>query len=116
MSKRKRKSSKNFKEKHPREIGKFYHAYDKSGGHPSRIYDADPDKDKYFIQRFSTKKRKGRIKLKHSINPKSDNDEWLIKRPEIIGFDDMTFKDKYKDYRIHPDDEKTVEQYQTIKK
>ena len=69
MSKKKRKSSCNFKVRHPREIGKFYHAYDRKGGHPSLVYFSNPDKDTYFIQRFSTKKRKGREKLKHSINP-----------------------------------------------
>lgn len=111
MGKRKRKSSKKFRQRYPRQINKFYHAFDKNGGHPSLVYFADSKNDIYYVQRFSTKKRKGREKLSHSINPQSNNDEWLIRKPSVIGFDDMVYKKEYEIYRIHEDDIEIVQKY-----
>ena len=112
MSKRKRPSSKIFREKHPREVGKFYHKEDTSGGHPVLIYEENVKEDTYSIQRFSTKPKKGRVKLKHNIDPKNDkNDQWLVKKPEATGYD-VKYLEKYKDFRVHPDDIDTVKKYQ----
>ena len=112
MSKRRRKSSKKFVKNHPRKVGKFYHARDSSGGHPARVYYSNPKDDEYYIQRFSTHDRKEREKLKHSIDPNSNNDQWLIRRPEAVGFDDMIHKYEYDNFRVHPDDEEIVIKYQ----
>ena len=110
-----KKTSLKFRIKHPRRIGKFYHAYDKKGGHPSLVYFGDPDKDTYFIQRFSTKKRKGREKLKFNIDPGSKKEQWLVRRPEVVGYDDMTYKKEYEKFRVHPSDIETVKKYQKHK-
>ena len=112
MGKRKRPSSNKFKKRHPREIGKFYKARDKSGGHPALVYYCDIENDLYLIQRFSTKPRKDRKKLKHSINPEGDNEEWLIKKPSAVGYDDLFFEQAYINYRVHHEDEEIVQKYQ----
>lgn len=111
MSK-KRHSTFKFRLNHPREIGKFYKVDDSNGGHPGRIYHAEPSEDIYFVQRFSTRGRKDRVRLTHNIDPESDKEQWLIKRPSAIGFDDMTYKDEYSKYRVHPSDNKTLIKYQ----
>lgn len=112
MSKKRRKSTLKFKQKHPREIGKFYRISDSSGGHPAMVYVIKLDEDTYFVQRFSQNNRKDRIELKHSIDPNSDEKEWLIKRPEAVEYDDLEYCDKYYRFRIHPDDVATVIKYQ----
>ena len=53
MAKRKRKSSKNFKLKHPREVGKFYRISDSKNGHPGRVFYSDPGEDVYFVIKFT---------------------------------------------------------------
>ena len=111
MSKRK-KSTEKFKIKHPREIGKFYSAFDSNGGHPVMVYYADPVNDIYYIQRFSTKPRKDRIPLIHNVDPNSDKRQWLVKRPEAVGYDDILYVEKYKNFRVHIDDANLIEQYQ----
>ena len=111
MSKKK-KTTINFKLKHPRELGKFYSAYDSSGGHPVMVYFVNPIEDVYYIQRFSTKPRKDRILLLHSIDPTSNKSQWLVKRPEAVRYDDIVYTDKYKDFRVHKDDEANVKKYQ----
>ena len=112
MAKRKRPSSKKFKENHPREVGKFYRRGDTKGGHPARVYHSDIIHDTYFIQRFSRHYRKDRKKLIHNIDPNSKEEQWLVKRPEAVGYDDIVYDIKYITYRIHPDDEKTLKRYQ----
>ena len=113
MSKRKRPSSKKFREKYPREVGKFYHNEDKNGGHPVMVYEKRIKEDTYSIQKFSSKRRKGREKLLHNIDPNNDKKEtWLIRKPKAVGYDDIKYLDKYKDYRVHPDDIETVKKYQ----
>ena len=111
MSKKKKTSLK-FKEKHPREVGKFYFIYDSSGGHPALVYYADPINDIYYIQRFSTKYRKGRVLLKHNIDPASDKKQWLVKHPEVVDYDGILFVKKYENFRVHPDDLELVKKYQ----
>ena len=91
MAKRKRRNTKQFKLKHPREVGKFYRISDNNGGHPVLIYYADPEKDIYYVQRFSTKKRRGRIKLKNNIDPNSNKDQWLIIKPVVVHYDDLFY-------------------------
>lgn len=110
---RKRPTSQKFRERHPREVGKFYHHDDKNGGHPSRVYKSDAKNDTYLIQKFSTKCRKGRERLTHNIDPENVRDEqWITRKPEAVGFDDLKYLGKYKNYRVHPDDLKTVKKYQ----
>ena len=111
-NKRKRPTSKKFREKHPREIGRFYKIHDSKGGHPARVYYADPTNDIYYVQRFSTKSRKGRVKLLHNIKPGSDKEQWLIKKPEAVGYDDISYEINYVNYQINPDDQSTIEQFQ----
>ena len=112
MSKRKRPTSIKFREKHPREIGKFYRINDTQGGHPVRVYYSDPTNDIYYVQRFTRKKRRDRKLLLHNVNPLSDEKQWLVKKPEAVGFDEMVYESKYEKYRIHQDDEKTIKKYQ----
>lgn len=113
MSHNRRRTTKKFREKHPREVGKFYRISDKNGGHPARIYDSNVNNDTYLIQRFSTKPREDRKKLKHSIDPnEKNNTSWLVKRPDAVGYDDMTYEERYKDYRVHKEDMKTIKRYQ----
>lgn len=123
MARRKRPTSKNFREKHPREVGKFYHRNDRKGGHPALVYESHPENDLYHIQLFSTKHRKGREKLKHNIDPEEDKkpknekkDQYLIKRPETVDYDGITYFEKYKNYRVHPEDSSIVKKYQKKKK
>ena len=116
MAKRKKKTTKKFRLKHPREVGKFYKIHDSKGGHPVRVYFAIPELYIYYVQRFSTKPRKDRIKLKHNIDPYNNNEQWLIKKPEKVRYDDIVYEVKYIGFRIHPEDEKTVKKYQNIKK
>ena len=111
MSKR-RKTTLNFRKKHPRLVGCFYSCYDSCGGHPVLVYFADSGNDIYYIQRFSTKPRKDRVQLKCSINPDSNNEQWLIKKPEMVGYDDIYFTEKYKNFRVHPSDNEIVKKYQ----
>lgn len=112
MANRKRPTSKKFRERHPRETGKFYRRGDNKGGHPARVYHSDAPNDTYFVQRFSRHGRKDRKKLKHNIDPNSKDEQWLVKRPEAIGYDDMVYDTKYSNYRVHPEDEETVKRYQ----
>ena len=53
-----------------------------------------------------------RKKLLHSIDPNSNNEGWLIKKPIAVGYDDLFFNPKYEKYRIHPDDIATIKRYQ----
>ena len=112
MAKRKRKTTTKFRLRHPREVGKFYRICDSSGGHPAMVYYSDVINDIYYVQRFSTKPRKDRIKLKHSINLSGNNDEWLVKKPELVGYDNLQYYQEYENYRIHEDDTSTVTRYQ----
>ena len=112
MSKRKRPTSKKFRERYPRIKGNFYRRFDSKGGHPARVYHSDPLNDTYFIQRFSRHGRKDRKRLKHNIDPSSQEEQWLIKIPEAVGYDDMAYDANFTNYRIHPDDEKTIVKYQ----
>ena len=116
---RKRPTSKKFREKYPRERGKFYHKNDSKGGHPVLVYECHPEIDTYCIQRFSTKPRRGRLLLAHNIDPEEDKkpkeekrSQYLIKRTETVGYDDITYYEKYKNYRIHEDDMSIVKKYQ----
>lgn len=116
---RKRPTSKKFREKHPREVGKFYHKNDKKGGHPALVYESHPEKDIYLIQKFSTKPRKDRQHLIHNIDPEEDKkpkgkrkEQYLVKRPEAVSYDGITYSKKYKNYRVHEDDIPTVKKYQ----
>ena len=118
MAKRNRRTSKKFRENHPREVGKFYRVSDSKGGHPARVYKSNPGEDTYLIQRFSTKPRKDRKILKHSIDPDETDKKkksWLVKKPAAIGFDDMTYEEKYKKYRVHEEDMETIKKYQSEK-
>ena len=110
--KRKRPSTAKFKSNHPRKIGKFYHIFDTMGGHPVLVYYANPDEDTYYIQRFTQADRKGRILLKHNIDPNSKEKQWLVTKPVAVGYDDMTYLSKYDNYRIQDDDIATVKKYQ----
>ena len=93
--------------------GSFYHNEDKNGGHPVMVYEKRIKEDTYSIQKFSSKRRKGREKLLHNIDPNNDKKEtWLIRKPKAVGYDDIKYLDKYKDYRVHPDDIETVKKYQ----
>ena len=112
MAKKKNKTSKNFRLKHPCLVGGFYKIHDANGGHPIRVYFAIPEEDIYFIQRFSTKPRKDRVKLKHNIDPERNNDQWLVKKPEIVGYDDIKFEQNYINFRVHPEDEPIIVKYQ----
>ena len=112
--KRKRRTTIKFREKHPRENGKFYRVSDANGGHPGRPYYCDPKNDVYFVQKFSTKGRKDRKKLRHNIDPKEDGAQWLIKKPVAIGYDLMTYESKYEKYRVHEDDLPTLKKYQKM--
>ena len=123
MAKRKRPTSNKFRERHPREVGKFYHKNDSKRGHPVLVYECHPDEDVYYIQRFSTKPRKGRVLLTHNIDPEEDikpetekKAQYLIKRVETVGYDGITYFEKYKNFRVHPDDMPIVKKYQKIKK
>ena len=107
MSKKK-KSTKKFKTKHPREIGKFYSINDNKGGHPGKVFYANPDEDVYFIVKFSTKARKDRQPLLHSIDPENEHPQFVIKRPVRSGYDGMEYKEKYSSFRVHPEDVETV--------
>lgn len=116
---RKRPTSKKFRERHPRVVGKFYHRNDKKGGHPALVYKSYPEKDVYLIQKFSTKPRKDRELLKHNIDPEEDKkpkgvkrNQYLVKRPETVNYDGLTYYEKYRNYRVHPEDMKTVKKYQ----
>ena len=109
---KKRRTTKNFRKKHPIEMNRFYRISDSNGGHPVFVYFCDADKDLYYVQRFSTKPRKDRKKLLHSIDPNSNNEEWLIKKPIAVGYDDLFYNPKYENYRIHPDDMATIKNYQ----
>ena len=112
MSRRKRKSTAKFKSNHPREIGKFYHVDDSNGGHPCMVYYCDPDNNLYYIQRFTQKYRDDRVQLTHNIDPHSNEKQWVNKTPEAVGYDNMKYLDKYKEYRIHEDDIETVKSLQ----
>ena len=115
MQKRRRPSTNKFKERHPREVGVFYYISDKSGGHPARVYKCIPEIDTYYIQRFSTKPRRDRVKLSHHIDPEKDalgEKSWLIKKPEAVSFDDIRYNEKYNSFTIHPDDEELIKKYQ----
>lgn len=107
MSK-KRKTTKNFRTKHPREIGKFYNINDNKGGHPGKVFYANPEEDVYFIVKFSTKPRKDRIPLLHSIDPNKEHDQFVVKHPIESDYDGMEYKEKYSSFRVHPDDIATV--------
>ena len=112
MARRQRKSSKKFKLRNPREIGKFYKSFDSKGGHPIRVYYSNQEEDAYFVQRFSRKDRKDRIQLSHNIDPNSSEKQWLVKKPDVIGYDDMRYEDGYNAFRIHPDDVSIIKKYQ----
>lgn len=111
MSKKK-KTTQNFKLKHPREEGKFYYMHDKNGGHPVYVYYADTVNNIYYVLRFTHAKRKGRIRMKHNIDPNSSEEQWMVKKPEVVSYDDMIYVEKYSCYRIHPDDIEMVIKYQ----
>lgn len=109
---KKRRSTINFRKRHPREINKFYRICDSKGGHPVLVYYCDADNDLYFVQRFSRKARKDRKKLLHSIDPNNNNEQWVVKKPIAVGYDDISFNQRYKNYRIHPDDIPIIKKYQ----
>lgn len=110
--KKRRHSTKKFRLNHPREIGKFYHIGDMKGGHPIRVYVAKFSEDTYFVQRFTQNRRKDRVQLSHNIDPYSDKEQWLVKKPEAVGFDDITYKKEYEKFRLHNDDVGIVIKYQ----
>lgn len=112
MAKKKRRTTLRFRLIHPREVGKFYRISDSNGGHPARVYLANPNENTYFIQRFSRKERKDRKILTHNIDPESKEEQYVVKKPEAVGYDELEYEAKYEIYRVHPDDEETVEKYQ----
>lgn len=89
-------------------MGKFYKIKDNRCGHPGRIFYAQPESNIYYIVRFSTKPRKDRIKLKHSLNPSHDNPQYVVKKAIQKSYDDMEYKKEYSFFRVHPEDEKIV--------
>ena len=109
---RKKKSSQNFRKRHPRLVGKFYIISDANGGHPARVYYADPENDTYYIQRFTTNGRDDRKQLLHSIDFDDAHEQWLVKTPIAVGFDDIKYKEEYKDFEVHKDDIETIKRYQ----
>lgn len=106
--KKKHKTSRVFRLRHPREIGKFYNVNDNKGGHPGRVFYSNPDEDIYYIVKFSTKPRKDRIKLKHSIDPDRNNDQYVIKKATSKKYDDLIYKEKYITFRVHDEDLATI--------
>ena len=86
MSK-KRKTTKKFQSKNPREIGKFYNINDNKGGHPRKVFYADSEEDVYFIVKLSTKPRKDRIPLLHGIDQDKGHDQFVVKHPIQSDYD-----------------------------
>ena len=112
MPKRNRPSSKSFKIRHPREVGKFYKISDSSGGHPVRVYYCDIENDIYFVQRFSSKPRKDRIKLSHGLNPNVESEEYLVKKPVAVGYDNIKYCADYVNFCVNSKDEQILQKYQ----
>ena len=114
MPKRKRPSSKKFRERYPRVVGKFYRIKDTNGGHPAMVYYCYAKNNTYFVQRFTQSKRKDRVKLLHNIDPESIKEQWLVKKPIAVKYDDIIYDSKYENYRIHKDDLEIVRKYQKM--
>ena len=117
MGKKRSRSSRKFRENHPREKNHFYRISDTNGGHPSRVYVSNPDNDSYYVQKFTSKKRRGRVKLLHNIDPSKDvgnteEEQWLIKQPIEVNYDDLYYESRYESFRVHEDDMPTLKKYQ----
>lgn len=113
MSSNRRKTTKNFKKNHPIKMGQFYKVSDSKTGHPAQVFFLNPGGDLYLVIKFSTKRRKDRIKLKHSIDPNSSHDQYIQKRPFEVNYDELNYNEKYLCFRIHPDDQELIEKIKT---
>ena len=109
MSKRKRKTTIKFREKHPREIDKFYRISDSNNGHPGQVFFCDVENDLYLLVKFTQTDNKDRVKLAHNIDPNSKKDQYAHIRPFKLRYDDMEYTEKYISFRIHPDDVKLID-------
>ena len=98
-----------------KEVGKFYKVKDKGGGHPAQVYKINIKNNEFFIVRFSHKERNDRIKLSHNIDPKSLDDCFIIKNPQIVSYSDLLNNPKYSKYRIHPEDIDVVQKIKNKK-
>lgn len=64
-------------------------------------------KNLYHIVCFTTSDGKGRIKLKHDINPKTNKEVFALKNPKTVKR--RSLFSLFKGFRIHKDDKPSIE-------
>lgn len=86
--------------------GKYYWHYDSSikKKHPSYVYKKNDKKNRYNIVCFTSSVGKSRTKLRKNINPKSNDDCYVLNSPrivkrkslsdELVGYKVTDYKDK----------------------
>lgn len=105
-----RRFTKKFKQMHPREINKFYRVADTNGGHPAQVFFIDSNNEIYFVVRFTQSSGKGRKKMRHNIDPLSNEKQFVMNIPRMVKYEDLFYKEEYLRFRIHDDDKKIVNQ------
>ena len=68
----------------------------------------------YHIVCFTTSDGKGRIKLKHDINPRTNKEVYVLDKPKVVKRNSLSFR--FKGYRVHKDDKPLVESIKRKKK
>ena len=87
--------------------GKLYLHNDKNGGHPSLIYDKNDNKNYYKAIKFSSSRGSNRTKMKHSLNPNSTDEQYVLNKPITGKRRDFGSKE-LKKLRVHKDDKPLI--------
>ena len=114
--KRKRKSTYQRRFNRPLIKGKFYRIKDSNGGHPSKLFQKNTKKNRYWIVRFTSSPGRHRTKLRHQINPKKEGESYVINNPSVEKYENFSYPYPLDDLRIHPEDLKLVRSIQRKKK
>ena len=88
--------------------GRFYLHGDHKGGHPAYLYKKRDNKNMYYLILFTSKQKRGRIKLKKSINPDSAKDTYVLTNPKIAKRGTLSRNELTK-MRIDKADKPTIE-------
>lgn len=87
--------------------GKFYLHNDKNGGHPSLIFDKNDNKNYYKAIQFSTSRGTNRARMRHNLNPNSNDDQFVMNRPIDGKRKDFSTKELNR-LRVHKDDKPLI--------
>lgn len=95
--------------------GKFYLHGDKNGGHPALVFSTNARKNKYKAVKFTHHYKKGRVPLKHNIDPLDKTRKtYALKKPITDKRSHFNSKE-LSGLRIHKDDKALIRKIQRTK-